>query len=599
MRKIMFIMILLLFAGVVSAELISPANCSHLKSLVEANCSQDYELTKNVDCSSDAGFVPICGSGYSGTFDGQNHTVYDYFTTSVGNANGLFANLQVGGVIKNLGMIGFNVNVTSRRYGGGLVGSNSGTIYNCFSDGNVFGCSRDCGGLVGFNWGNISNCYSKGTVSAPGPDSGGLVGENRGKITNSYSTANVTNSNANGAVGGLVGRNYDHANTAITNCYGVGYIFSEHPDETGGLVGFNGRNPGIYNSYWFDQPGDNATKCRGGSHGTCTEETTLSNLYDASHNVYDTNSPYWNFTTVWTECDTNFPILTSLSNDCESTEGPDADNDTIVDYRDNCPLVNNTDQNDTDSDGEGDVCDCDDSICTTGTDVNGDIICEVWDPACTGSSAPGLMILVTSQEYNGSMGGLTGADAKCQSEFGSLGGTWKALLGVADVREVDTVSGPTYDWVLEPNTNYYRRTGALIGATNASAEFNYPLNNSPLYYNGVLIQPWSMMGNLDVGSSNCVNWNSDTATKNGIYGQTSETNSDAFRKATAGCNGEKPLYCVEQADQGPGGNGDDVIPEFSNTGKIVVTIIALIVVAIVASMLMKKKQPEQQEQKQQ
>lgn len=42
--------------------------------------------------------------------------------------------------------------------------------------------------------------------------------------------------------------------------------------------------------------------------------------------------------------------------------------------------------------------------------------------------------------------------------------------------------------------------------------------------------------------------------------------------------------------QGPSGNGDEVIPEFSNTGKIVVTVIALIVVAIVASMLMKKKQ---------
>lgn len=47
--------------------------------------------------------------------------------------------------------------------------------------------------------------------------------------------------------------------------------------------------------------------------------------------------------------------------------------------------------------------------------------------------------------------------------------------------------------------------------------------------------------------------------------------------------------------QGPGGNGDEVIPEFSNTGKIVVTVIALIVVAIVASMLMKKKEPEQKE----
>lgn len=41
-------------------------------------------------------------------------------------------------------------------------------------------------------------------------------------------------------------------------------------------------------------------------------------------------------------------------------------------------------------------------------------------------------------------------------------------------------------------------------------------------------------------------------------------------------------------EQGPG--GDEVIPEFSNTGKIIVTVLALIVVGIVASMLMKKKE---------
>lgn len=43
-------------------------------------------------------------------------------------------------------------------------------------------------------------------------------------------------------------------------------------------------------------------------------------------------------------------------------------------------------------------------------------------------------------------------------------------------------------------------------------------------------------------------------------------------------------------DQGPGGNGEGVIPEFSNAGKIIVTIIALVVVVMVTMMLMKQKQ---------
>lgn len=45
--------------------------------------------------------------------------------------------------------------------------------------------------------------------------------------------------------------------------------------------------------------------------------------------------------------------------------------------------------------------------------------------------------------------------------------------------------------------------------------------------------------------------------------------------------------------QGPGGD-EEVIPEFSDTGKIVSIIIALVVVGIVAIMLMKKKRPGQQ-----
>jgi len=47
---------------------------------------------------------------------------------------------------------------------------------------------------------------------------------------------------------------------------------------------------------------------------------------------------------------------------------PDDDNDTIADEEDNCPLIANTDQLDTDSDGMGDVCDPDDDNDTIADD---------------------------------------------------------------------------------------------------------------------------------------------------------------------------------------------------------------------------------------
>ncbi len=62
----------------------------------------------------------------------------------------------------------------------------------------------------------------------------------------------------------------------------------------------------------------------------------------------------------------NCPLLTNT--DQKNTDGdtqgdvcdPDDDNDQVLDEKDNCPLVANTDQKNNDQDGEGDVCDLDD-----------------------------------------------------------------------------------------------------------------------------------------------------------------------------------------------------------------------------------------------
>ena len=49
-------------------------------------------------------------------------------------------------------------------------------------------------------------------------------------------------------------------------------------------------------------------------------------------------------------------MVTVIGDACDT----DDDNDTVLDGADNCPLVANTDQTDTDGDGIGDVCDTDD-----------------------------------------------------------------------------------------------------------------------------------------------------------------------------------------------------------------------------------------------
>lgn len=128
---------------------------------------------------------------FKGTFDGNGHVVSNLFMNrkDVASFNaGLFGYVTSSSIIKNLGVTG-TMDVSS--YSGGLVGSNSGIISNCWADVDVTAYSgaenvyRYLGGLVGNNFGVISNCYSLGNVLC---DSyfGAFVGSNEGDINDCY-----------------------------------------------------------------------------------------------------------------------------------------------------------------------------------------------------------------------------------------------------------------------------------------------------------------------------------------------------------------------------------------------------------------------------
>jgi hypothetical protein len=178
---------------------------------------------------------------FDGSLDGRGHTI-SHLTVS-GSA-GLFRALGYRADIQNLGILdvaatdsngpltelncGYVADCYStgkvthiRGSGGGLVGSNHGTMIRCHSSCEVHGDTgaiegdQRIGGLVGSNTGIISNCYSSlGTVSGSCGESsgvGGLVGWNEhGNVSDCYSTGAVSGScGESGGVGGLVGRNFD------------------------------------------------------------------------------------------------------------------------------------------------------------------------------------------------------------------------------------------------------------------------------------------------------------------------------------------------------------------------------------------------------
>ena len=123
---------------------------------------------------------------YSGTFDGQDHTVSGlYFNDENAEYVGLFGHSY--GNIKNAGVV--NSYFKGSDYVGGVCGKNNESTTNCYNAGTVVATYFDAwvGGVCGANDGTVTNSYNTGNVIATNSYSGGVCGHNgNGTITNCY-----------------------------------------------------------------------------------------------------------------------------------------------------------------------------------------------------------------------------------------------------------------------------------------------------------------------------------------------------------------------------------------------------------------------------
>ena len=173
----------------------------------------------------------LLNNPYTGTFDGQNHTVSGLYFNDAGKYNvGLFGVVYNDGSVSNVGV----VDSCFYCYGdvGGVCGISYGTISNCYNTGRVSGNDKNVGGVCGTSYGTITNCYNTGAVSSNSSRVGGVCGDNDEKISNCYNTGTVSGANA---VGGVSGRNCN----IITNCYNVGTVRATgNNPNVGGVCGY-------------------------------------------------------------------------------------------------------------------------------------------------------------------------------------------------------------------------------------------------------------------------------------------------------------------------------------------------------------------------
>ena len=222
---------------------------------------------------------------YTGTFDGNGYTISNlYFNMEGSRSGGLFGYIDIGGTVKNVGILDSVIDHRSPSSSiyfiyndhvgaGGICSYNNGTIENCYSTAKVINSNKSnsldrVGGVCGYNGGTVKNCYNTGTVSSDGNSYiGGVCGYNNGTIINCYNTGEVSDASIDlSYVGGICGYN----NKTIENCYNTGEASNStsNPSYVGSACGHNDST--MTNCYFLTGTADKGT---GDDTGEATEKT--------------------------------------------------------------------------------------------------------------------------------------------------------------------------------------------------------------------------------------------------------------------------------------------------------------------------------------
>ncbi|EQA70226.1 endostatin-like outer membrane lipoprotein LenF [Leptospira noguchii] len=199
---------------------------------------------------------------------------------------------------------------------------------------------------------------------------------------------------------------------------------------------------------------------------------------------------------------------------------------------------------------------------------------------CVEQPPPPKYIFTTSSSgvvHNGNFGGISGADAFCQSHIPSnipSTGIYKAMI-VDGVNRVATTVGPNstvgqVNWVFQPNQQYRRaEDGANVMFTNNSGMIDFQsgkrLENSftQVKESGQwtgLNSDWTTWTSGGVPIT-CSSWNSSVINLYGLFGSSTSTDSEALKTSTStggnttsSCSSVRTAYgpynlglvCVEQ-----------------------------------------------------
>jgi hypothetical protein len=176
---------------------------------------------------------------------------------------------------------------------------------------------------------------------------------------------------------------------------------------------------------------------------------------------------------------------------------------------------------------------------------------ETYDACiCTGELPTGgedaalKRIFVTSVKFDGNLGGLAGADAKCASAAAgaNLPGEWRAWLSNGTTDALDRIAdvGP---WYLVGGLDRVFNNKANL-TTTPLAPITRNQNGESRGWGSADVWTGTRAGGTR-GVQTCQNWTSATFQDTGLTG-TSASDTDWTEDLNGACNAPRSLYCLQQ-----------------------------------------------------
>ena len=226
-------------------------------------------------------------SKYTGTFDGNGHTISGLYINSTAANTGMFGRIGSSAVVKNLtladsvirstknytgAITGYiddaasvtnchtknSVQVSAAVYTGGITGyqDDTSTLTRCSNAAEVTG-ANNVGGISGYNWSkssaSLTDSYNRGSVSGSNLV-GGICAQiyNGGTVSNVYNLGNIQASGTTGTptAGGITGV---FRFGAIKAAYNAGIVKATAKGSVAGRLEASNSSRTVQNVFYFDE----------------------------------------------------------------------------------------------------------------------------------------------------------------------------------------------------------------------------------------------------------------------------------------------------------------------------------------------------------